>query len=49
MKRQVDISEMTEELLEAHRKLFFPHLNKRAYIVEMARQRAEKDMEDRKK
>jgi hypothetical protein len=49
MKIQIDIDERTHELLEAHRKRDFPHLSKRAYLVEMARQRAEKDMEEKRK
>jgi hypothetical protein len=50
MKIQIDIDERTNELLEAHRKMFFPHLkSKRAYLVEIVRQRAERDMEEKRK
>lgn len=49
MKIQIDIDDRTSELLDVHRKRFFPHLSKRAYLVEMARQRAEKDMEEDKR
>ncbi len=45
MKIQIDIEQTLFEKIEAHRKKFFSHLTKRAYIVEMLRQRAEKDME----
>ena len=49
MKIQIDIDERTSELLESHRKRDFPHLSKRAYLVEMARQRAENDMKEMKR
>ncbi len=45
MKIQIDIEQTLFEKIEAHRIKLFSHLTKRAYIVEMLRQRAEKDME----
>ncbi len=43
MKIQIDVDKKTSDLLDAHRKEVFPHLSKRAYFVEMAKQRAEQD------
>jgi len=40
---QIEVRGDLEKSSEEHRKKHFPHLNKRAYIIEMLRQRVELD------